>query len=50
MNESEKYADYLCPYCGSKVITYFGPGIEIDYCSNSECDFEEIDYPEIDID
>ena len=44
---NEHIADYKCPICGSDVIVNCGPGIELDYCTNPDCDYEDYDYPEI---
>lgn len=34
--------DYKCPECGGDLITNYGPGISITFCTN--CGYSEDDY------
>lgn len=39
---NEHKADWKCPACGGDIITKYGPGIEMSWCT--KCDYEDIDY------
>lgn len=47
ISENDYYADYPCPKCGSRIITHYGPGMEIDFCTNENCDYEFTYYTDI---
>lgn len=37
-----------CPKCGAQLITSYGPGLEVDRCT--QCDYNEYDYTGIEDD
>lgn len=44
LKENETIEDYVCPYCGSKLITRDSCGISQTFCTNLECDYDSFDY------
>lgn len=33
-----------CPKCGGILIANFGAGIQVEFCAESSCDYEDYDY------
>lgn len=33
-----------CPKCGGLLIANFGAGISVEFCAESNCDYEDYDY------
>jgi len=42
LGDSEFIADYKCPKCGGDLITNYGPGISITFCT--KCGYSDEDY------
>lgn len=40
--QNEIKEDWKCPECGGDIITNYGPGISISFCT--KCGYEEEDY------
>lgn len=38
----EQKVDWKCPICGGDIITNYGPGIEISWCT--KCGYTDEDY------
>ena len=42
LGDNEILVDWKCPECGGDIITNYGPGISISFCTH--CGYEDEDY------